>query len=88
MSLPIISGIPRVIHKAAGDKTAANFSAATVGVQVNAAPGTKIYFTKSDFDNDANFVTVGSSGTFTAPCRISFLFVSDAAEVLGFLAGT
>ena len=88
MSLPIISGVPRVIRKAAGDKTAANFLASTVGILVNAAPGTKVYFTKADFDGDANYITIGSSGTLLMPCRVSFVFVSGAAEVVGFLAGT
>lgn len=88
MSLPILSGVPRVIHKDAGDTTPVNFSASTVGIHVNAAPGTKIYFTTDDFKADANYVTVGDSGFFAAPCRVNFLFVSGAAEVVGFLAGT
>lgn len=84
MSMYVAGGKPYVFHKEPGDRTPCDLPV-TLHLYVSGAAGTKIYFTKADFENDEAYITLPQSGAWEGPAAVRQVWISGTArtEVVG-----
>lgn len=81
MSFYLKGGIPFARRVPSGQTDPVLFPSETISLYVSGAQGTKIFFSRADFESGAHFITLPASGVWQGPARCGALWVSGGGDV-------